>query len=78
MSTKQNAPKVCQECGAAHPRYDVRDMVVSRRGLKKTVHNVAGWFCDGCEEIEFDQSTDSLQRWAAAGDDLINESNEPT
>lgn len=73
MSIKQNAPKVCRECGADHLVYATRDLEIKRRGLTATVQNVSGWFCQNtdCGEIEFDESTDSLQRWAAAGDELV-------
>lgn len=71
MNTRQAAPEVCRECGAAHPVYDTRDLQIVRRGLKTVVPAVRGWFCANCEEIEFDESTDSLHRWAAAGDALV-------
>lgn len=71
MSTKQAAPEVCRECGVAHPMYDTRNVEIVRRGLKTVVPSVSGWFCANCEEVEFDESTDSLQRWAAAGDALV-------
>ena len=71
MGTKQAAPDVCRECGATYPVYDTRDVEIVRRGLKAVVPAVSGWFCAECEEIEFDESTDSLQRWAAAGDALV-------
>jgi HTH-type transcriptional regulator/antitoxin MqsA len=71
MNLRQSAPEVCRACGAAAPAYDTRDVEVVRRGLKTVVAAVSGWFCRHCDEIEFDESTDSLQRWAAAGDALV-------
>ncbi|HSW16731.1 MAG TPA: type II toxin-antitoxin system MqsA family antitoxin [Ramlibacter sp.] len=71
MNTKQSALQVCRECGAARPVYDTRNVEIVRRGLKTVVPAVSGWFCGNCEEIEFDESTDSLHRWAAAGDALV-------
>ena len=71
MSDRQSAPAVCRECAAPHPVYDTRDVVVARRGMKSSVPAISGWFCSICGEIEFDESTDSLQRWAAAGDALV-------
>ena len=71
MNPRQSAPEVCRACGAAAPAYDTRDVEVVRRGLKAVVPAVSGWFCSHCDEIEFDESTDSLQRWAAAGDALV-------
>lgn len=71
MRARPIAPEVCRECGAAQPQYATRDVVVARRGLKTVVPGVSGWFCAHCDEIEFDEATDSLQRWAAAGDALV-------
>ena len=70
---KQSAPEVCRECGTLHPVYETRDVLVARRGLQTTVPNLSGWFCvnPACEEIEFDESTDSLERWVASGDALV-------
>jgi HTH-type transcriptional regulator/antitoxin MqsA len=35
------------------------------------VKDIAGAFCDHCDEIEFDETTDSAQRYAEAGDQLV-------
>jgi HTH-type transcriptional regulator / antitoxin MqsA len=61
----------CQACEAGKLHYDVRDVEISRRGLSVVVPSVAGWFCDSCEEIDFDEHTDSGDRFAAAGDELV-------
>ena len=47
--------------------------MVRRRGLQTTVPGISGWFCVNptCSEIEFDESTDSMERWVTAGDDLV-------
>lgn len=71
MNTERTAPQICRACGAAHPIYRTQDVTVSRRGLVTLVPAVSGWFCTACDEIEFDEATDSLQRWAAAGDALV-------
>lgn len=71
MNTEQTAPQVCRACGAKTPAYRTQDVTVSRRGLTAVVPAVSGWFCTNCGEIEFDEATDSLQRWAAAGDALV-------
>ncbi len=71
MSARQKAPEVCRECGAARPVHDTRDVELVRRGLRTTVPGVTGWYCVECPEIEFDDATDSLARWAAAGDALV-------
>lgn len=71
MRTQQPAPQVCRECGVAHPVYQTRDLEITRRGRKAIVPHLSGWFCTACGEIEFDDSTDSLDKWAAAGDKLV-------
>ena len=73
MSARQPAPDVCRECGSPKPAYDTRDVVIRRRGRQTTVSRISGWFCvnPACAEIEFDESTDSMERWVAAGDELV-------
>jgi len=73
MNTRQAAPDACRECRTPNPTYDTRDVVVRRRGLQTTVPRISGWFCvnPACSEIEFDESTDSMKRWVAAGDELV-------
>lgn len=71
MSTNKNTLDFCQECGSAHPVYEVKDLEVKRKGLSKTVRNVAAWFCEDCGEIHFDPATDSLERWSEAGNQLV-------
>lgn len=75
MSSSQVAPDACRECGTPKPVYDTRDVSITRRGMHLTVPNISGWFCmnPACAEIEFDESTNSLERWAAAGDKLVLE-----
>ena len=71
MNTEQRAPQVCRACGETHPIYQTQDVTISRRGMTALVPAISGWFCTACDEIEFDEATDSLQRWAAAGDALV-------
>ena len=63
--------KVCSHCRNGHLHKDVRDVTITRQELSATVKNIAGDFCDQCEEIEFDDSTDSAQRYAEVGDQLV-------
>lgn len=63
--------KPCQACEAGKLHYDTRDVSIARRGLSAVVPHVAGWFCDNCKEIDFDEATDSGDRFAAAGDQLV-------
>ena len=68
---KKTILKVCPNCEEGHLHKDVRDVTISRQKLTTTVKDIAGQFCDHCDEIEFDDSTDSAQRYAAAGDQLV-------
>ena len=68
---KKATLKVCPNCEEGRLHKDVRDVTISRQKLTITVKNIAGLFCDHCEEIEFDDATDSAQRYAAAGDQLV-------
>jgi HTH-type transcriptional regulator/antitoxin MqsA len=68
---KKTTPKVCHNCEKGQLHKDVRDVTISRQKLTMVVTNIAGLFCDHCEEIEFDEATDSAQRFAAAGDQLV-------
>jgi HTH-type transcriptional regulator / antitoxin MqsA len=65
--------KPCHACEEGELHYGVRDVQISRRGLSFIVPRVAGWFCDQCEEIDFDEETDSGDRYAEAGDQLVLE-----
>lgn len=73
MDNQQETPEFCRECGTAHPIYKIRDVEIKRSGSTVIIEKIKGWFCVNpkCEEIEFDQSSDSLQRWASAGDKLV-------
>ena len=62
---------ICQACEEGNMHYDVRDVEITRKGLKAVVPNVAGLFCDHCNEIDFDNKTDSAVRYAATGDELV-------
>lgn len=62
---------ICSNCETGHLHKDVRSVKITRKGLSANVKNVAGLFCDHCDEIEFDETTDSAGRYAAAGDRLL-------
>jgi len=68
---EKSTVKPCQVCAEGKLHYDVRDIDISRKGLIASVPRIAGWFCDHCEEIDFDEDTDSAERFAKAGDDLV-------
>jgi HTH-type transcriptional regulator/antitoxin MqsA len=69
MKTKPQS--LCSNCESGHLHKDVRNVKVTRKELSTTVKNIAGLFCDNCDEIEFDANTDSAERYAAAGDKLV-------
>jgi len=68
---KKENLRICTNCETGHLHKAVRNVKITRRGLSETVKNIAGLFCDACDEIEFDNSTDSAKRYAAAGDKLV-------
>jgi HTH-type transcriptional regulator/antitoxin MqsA len=68
---KVNWVKECQVCAEGKMHYATRDVEISRRGLSTIVPAIAGWFCDHCSEIDFDEDTDSGDRFAKAGDLLV-------
>lgn len=63
--------QICGSCEIGHMHYDTRDLRVVRPGGDAVVPAVQGYFCDTCDEVYFDENTDSAIRYAAAGDDLI-------
>ena len=68
---KKENLRICTNCEKGQLHKAVRNVKITRRELSVTVKNIAGLFCDACDEIEFDDSTDSAQRYAAAGDKLV-------
>ena len=62
---------ICSNCETGHLHQGTRSVKIARKGLSANVKNVAGLFCDHCDEIEFDETTDSAERYAAAGDRLL-------
>ncbi|WP_300725812.1 type II TA system antitoxin MqsA family protein [Pseudomonas sp.] len=63
----------CYTCGAssAMQAFKERPFTVSFKQLTRTVHSLAGHACDECAEIEFDAP--SAERYAKAGDELIED-----
>lgn len=68
---KKVSLQVCSNCEVGHLHPDVRDVPLIRQKLSTTVKCIVGAFCDHCDEIEFDNTTDSAQRYADAGDQLV-------
>ena len=63
--------KVSSHCENELLHKKVRDVTITRQALSATVKIIAGASCDHCEETEFDDGTDSAQRYAEAGDQLV-------
>ena len=51
--------------------HDTRDIEISRKGLATTAAHLAGRFCNRCEDIDFDDDTDSATRFAESGNHLV-------
>ena len=62
---------ICANCETGHLHKDIRSVKITRKGLSANVKKVAGLFCDRCDEVEFDETTDSAERYAAARDRLL-------
>jgi len=73
---KKATLKVCQNCESGHLRLGIRDVTVTRQKLSVVVKDIAGSFCDNCDEIEFDDATDSATKFAEAGDKLVMQNRE--
>jgi len=56
---KKDNLRICSSCETGRLRKDVRDVKITRQNRSATVKNIAGLFCDACNEIEFDDSTNS-------------------
>lgn len=68
---KKESLRTCGNCETGQLHKGVRDVKITRQGVSVIVKHIAGFFCDACEEIEFDAGTDSAERYAAAGDLLV-------
>jgi YgiT-type zinc finger domain-containing protein len=61
----------CQYCRHGILKPEVRDVVITREERSTIVRNIRGRLCDQCGHIEFDATTDSASRYAAAVDKLV-------
>ncbi|KIF62702.1 transcriptional regulator [Pseudomonas fluorescens] len=70
MNTRQ-----CMSCGTqdAMQHFERRSMTVDYKNVSRRVHDIAGWECNACGEIIFDNNTDSAERYCDAGDKLLEE-----
>lgn len=63
----------CMSCGSPDEMkpFSHRSEIIDYKHLTRPVHDLAGWECQVCAEVEFD--ADSADRYAAAGDQLIED-----
>ena len=47
--------RICLNCENGEMTHDVRDVVYEYRGNKTIIPQVSGWFCNHCNEVEFDK-----------------------
>jgi HTH-type transcriptional regulator/antitoxin MqsA len=63
--------KKCPSCEFGQLHVDCRDVTIKRGDYSAIAHNISGAFCDHCGEIEFDDESDSAERYADIGDSLV-------
>ena len=67
--------RFCADCGSPDAiRFEDETFSVDHAGLSTEIKGLSGWRCDACGEIEFD--TESAQRYAAGGDELVLQARE--
>ena len=68
MKTRQ-----CFSCGAREGmrHFEGRGETLSVKGMERRVDDLAGWECQQCAEVEWDDDTDSAERYGEAGDELV-------
>ena len=49
-----NQERVCLNCENGEMIHDTRDVIYEYRGRQIAIPKITGWFCNNCEEIEFD------------------------
>jgi HTH-type transcriptional regulator / antitoxin MqsA len=69
MKTQQ-----CFSCGTQDgmQHFDGRSFTIDFRQLTRQVHDISGWECQACSEIEFDDG--SAERYSEASDQLLEDS----
>ena len=68
MKTRQ-----CVSCGAREGmiHFAGRGETLSVKGMERRVDDLSGWECQQCGEVEWDDDTDSAERYCDAGDELV-------
>lgn len=70
MKTQQ-----CVNCGTqdAMQHFEGRSFTIDYKQVARQVHDISGWECRVCGEIEFDHDTDSAQRYSRVSDQLLED-----
>lgn len=65
--------KNCYICGApdALHYFEGRSETIKVKGMERRVENLSGWECHVCADGFWDPDTDSADRYAEAGDELV-------
>jgi HTH-type transcriptional regulator/antitoxin MqsA len=45
----------CLNCEDGQMTHEIRDVVYEYRGHQTSIPNISGWFCNYCNEVEFDK-----------------------
>lgn len=71
MKTQQ-----CVSCGTHKGMHHFvgRTFTIDYKQLARQIHDIAGWECQVCGEVEFDHDTDSAERYSVASDKLLSDS----
>jgi HTH-type transcriptional regulator/antitoxin MqsA len=65
----------CADCDLANLiRFEHETFSIDHAGLATEIKDLSGWRCTACGQIEFD--TESAQRYAAGGDELVLQARE--
>jgi HTH-type transcriptional regulator / antitoxin MqsA len=64
-------PRKCVSCGkpGSMDHFTSETFTIRHGRFSAKVHDLSGWRCRGCDEVEFD--AESARRYAAAGDALV-------
>ncbi|MGJ7513313.1 type II toxin-antitoxin system MqsA family antitoxin [Pseudomonas baetica] len=70
MKTQQ-----CVSCGTHNGMHHFagRSFTIDFKQVARRIHDIAGWECQVCGEIEFDHDTDSAERYSDASDKLLSD-----
>ncbi|WP_137803841.1 type II toxin-antitoxin system MqsA family antitoxin [Pseudomonas sp. G(2018)] len=70
MKTQQ-----CVNCGTHKGMHHFvgRTFTIDYKQVARLIHDIAGWECQVCGEIEFDHDTDSADRYSDASDKLLED-----